>query len=105
MSAHIIISLDWSKPFEVLCDYSGVAFVVVLGQRRDKILNPIYYSIKDLNEAQKNYTMIEQDLLAVVFAFEKFRSYFLGRRVIVHTDHFALRYLMEKMDAKASFIR
>ena len=48
--------------------------------------------------------MTEQDLIAVVFDFEKFRFYFLGTRVIVHTDHSALRYLMAKKDAKQSFI-
>ena len=49
VSAPIIISPDWSKPFEVMCDASGVALGVVLGQRRDKILHPIYYSSKSLN--------------------------------------------------------
>ena len=52
MSAPIIISPDWSKPFEVMCDASGVALGIVLGQRRDKILHP-YYASKALNEAQK----------------------------------------------------
>ena len=41
----------------------------------------------------------------VVFAFEKFRSYLLGTRVIAHTDHIALRYLMAKKDVKLRFIR
>ena len=49
--------------------------------------------------------MTEQELLAVVFAFEKFRSYLLGTRVIVHTDHSALRYLMAKKDEKPRLIR
>ena len=76
-----------------------------MGQRRNKILHPIYYASKSLNEAQKNYTVTEQELLAVVFAFEKFRSYLLGTRVIVHTDHSALRYLMAKKDVKPRLIR
>ena len=83
-----------------MCDASRVALGVVLGKRKNKILHPIYYASKALNEAQKNYTLIEQELLAVVFAFEKFRSYLLGTRVIVHTDHSTLRYLMAKKDAK-----
>ena len=105
VSAAIIISPDWNNPFEVMCDASGVALCVVLGHRRNKILHPIYYACKALNEAQKNYTVTEQELLAVVFSFEKFRSYSLGTRVIVHTDHSALRYLMAKKDLKPRLIR
>lgn len=89
----------------MMCDASGVALGVVLGQRRDKILHPIYFASKALNEAQKNYTVTEQELVAVVFAFEKFRSYFLGMRVIVHIDHSSLRYLMAKKDMKPRLIR
>ena len=70
MSAPIIISPDRRKSFEVMCDASGVALAVVLGQTRDKMLNPVYYASKDLNESQKNYTVTEKELLAIVFAFE-----------------------------------
>ena len=104
VSAPIIIFPDWSKPFEVMCDNSGVAFCVVLGQRRDKIIHPIYYPNKDLNEAQKNYIVTEQDLLYVLFAFKKFCYYLLGMRVIMHTDYSSLRYLMAKKDAKPRLI-
>ena len=75
VSAPIIISPDWNSPFEVMCDASRVALCVVLGQRKNKILHPIYYASKALNEVQKNNTVSEQKLLAVVFALEKFRSY------------------------------
>ena len=53
VSAPIIISPDWSKPFEVMCDASGVALGIVLGQKRDNIIHPIYYASKALNDAQK----------------------------------------------------
>ena len=105
VSAPIIISPDWNSPFEVMCDASKVALCVVLGQRKNKILHPIYYASKALNEAQKNYIVTEQEILEVFFAFEKFRSYLLGTRVVVHTDHSALRYLMEKKDVKPMLIR
>ena len=68
--------------------------------RRDKILLPIYYAHKALNKAQKNYTVTEQEFHAVVFLFEKFCTYFLGMRVILHIDHSALRYFMAKNDVK-----
>ena len=87
-----------------MCDASGVALGVVLGQKKNKILRPIYYASKDINEAQKTYKMTEQELHAVVFAFEKFCSFLLGTRVIVHTYHSALRYLMAKKNAKPRLI-
>ena len=87
-----------------MCDASGVALGVVLGQRKNKILHPIYYASKALNKAQKNYRVTEQEFLALVFAFEKFLSYLLGTRVIVHTDHSTLRYFMAKKDAKPRLI-
>ena len=74
VSAPIIISPYWNSPFEVMCDASGIALGVVLGQRKNRILHPIYYASKALNEAQKNYTVTEQELLAVVFALENFSS-------------------------------
>ena len=77
---------------------------MVLGKRRDKILHPIYNASMALN-VQKNYTGTEQELLAVVFAFEKCHFYFLGIRVIVHTDLSALRYLMANKDVKPRLIR
>ena len=63
VSAPIIISPDWNSPFEVMCDASGVALGVVLGQRKNKILHPIYYASKTLNEAQKNYTLTDKNSL------------------------------------------
>nr|XP_009789506.1 PREDICTED: uncharacterized protein LOC104237117 [Nicotiana sylvestris] len=92
----IIIISDWSIPFELVCDSNGVATGVVLGQRHNKILHPVYYESKTLNGAQMNYTVTEQELLAIAYAFEKFWAYLLGSKVIVYTDHVALRYLMDR---------
>ena len=65
----------------------------------------IYYASKTLNEAQRNYTTIEKELLAIVFALDKFRAYLVGSFIIVFTDHLALKYLLTKQDAKARLIR
>ncbi|RVW19773.1 Transposon Ty3-G Gag-Pol polyprotein [Vitis vinifera] len=64
-----------------------------------------YYASKTLNEAQRNYTTTEKELLAVVFALDKFRAYLVGSFIIVFTDHSALKYLLTKQDAKARLIR
>ena len=58
-----------------------------------------------LNDVQLNYETIEKELLAIVFAFDKFRPYLIGNRVIVHNDHLAIKYLMTKKDAKPRLIR
>lgn len=48
---------------------------------------------------------MEKELLAIVYAFDKFRSYLLGSHTIVYTDHAAIRYLISKKDSKARLIR
>ncbi|KAK8619596.1 hypothetical protein V6N13_135878 [Hibiscus sabdariffa] len=96
---------DWNLPFELMCDASDYAVGAVLGQRKGKIFHPTYYASKTLNEAQVNYTTTEKELLAVIFAFDKFRSYLLGTKVTVFTDHSAIKYLLSKKDAKPRLIR
>ena len=68
-------------------------------------LSVIYYASRTLNDAQLNYATTEKELLAIVFVFYKFRSYLIGNRVIVHTDHSTIKYLMTKKDAKPREIR
>ncbi|XP_076941908.1 uncharacterized protein LOC143611612 [Bidens hawaiensis] len=105
VNAPILVAPDWSLPFELICDASDFAVGAVLGQRKDKHFHPIYYASKTLNDAQENYTTTEKELLAVVFAFDKFRSYLVLSKTIVYTDHAALRYLFAKKDAKPRLIR
>ncbi|CAN6677813.1 unnamed protein product [Malus baccata var. baccata] len=104
-SAPIIRPPDWSIPFELMCDASNYALGAVLGQRKDKQPHVIYYASRTLNDAQLNYSTTEKELLAIVFALDKFRSYLLGTKVIIYTDHAALKYLLTKKEAKPRLIR
>ena len=88
-----------------MCDANDYAMGAVLGQRTEKIFKAIHYASKTFNEAQENYSTTEKEMLAMVFACEKFRPYILGSHVIIHTDHTAIRYLMVKKDAKPRLIR
>ena len=104
-SAPIIAPPDWNLPFELMCDASDLAIGAVLGQRKDNLVHVIYYASKVLNANQRNYTTTEKELLAIVFAFDKFRSYLIGSKVIVFTDHSALKYLLAKQESKPRLIR
>nr|XP_016490707.1 PREDICTED: uncharacterized protein LOC107810438 [Nicotiana tabacum] len=66
-STPIIVTPDWSLPFELICDASGVSIGAVLSQRHNKVLHPVYYASKTLNGAQMNYTVTEQELLAIIY--------------------------------------
>nr|GFA70663.1 reverse transcriptase domain-containing protein [Tanacetum cinerariifolium] len=102
--APILIAPNWDQPFELMCDASNYAVGAVLGQRIEKHFRPIHYASKTMNQAETNYTTTEKEMLAVVYAFEKFRSYLIMNKSIVYSDHSALKYLFAKKDAKARLL-
>jgi hypothetical protein len=104
-SAPIMMAPDWSLPFKLMCDASDFGLGAILGQRINKVPYAIYYASRTLNDAQLNYSTTEKELLVVIFALEKFRSYLISSKVIVFTDHTALRYLFAKKEAKPRLIR
>ena len=105
IEAPILQSPNWDLPFEIMCNASGYAVGAVLGQRIEKKPTTIWYTSKTLAEAQMNYTTAEKELLAVVYALEKFRPYILGSKIVIYTDHAALKYLFSKKEAKSRLIR
>jgi len=105
VTAPIIIAPDWELPFELMCDASDYTVGAVLGQRKNKSFDAIYYASKILNENQVNYSTTEKELLAVIFALENFCSYLIGSKVIVFTDHATLKYLLTKGDSKPRLLR
>nr|GFD30953.1 reverse transcriptase domain-containing protein [Tanacetum cinerariifolium] len=102
--APILIAPDWDMPFELMCDGRDFAIGVVLRKRQEKNFRPIHYASKTMTEAETNYTTKEKEMLAVVYAFKKFRSYLILNKSIVYTDHSALEYLFAKKDSKARLL-
>nr|GFD23197.1 reverse transcriptase domain-containing protein [Tanacetum cinerariifolium] len=90
--APILIAPNWAQPFKLMCDANDFAVGAVLRQRIEKHFQPIRYASKTMNQAETNYTTTEKAMLAVVYAFEKFRSYLIMNKSIIYTDHSALKY-------------
>ncbi|GJS40487.1 reverse transcriptase domain-containing protein [Tanacetum coccineum] len=103
--APILIAPDWDLPFELMCDASDFAIGAVLGKRHEKHFRPIHYASKTMTEAESYYTTTEKEMLAVVYAFEKFRSYLILNKSIVYTNHSSLKHLFAKKDSKARLLR
>nr|GEW94196.1 reverse transcriptase domain-containing protein [Tanacetum cinerariifolium] len=103
--APILIAPNWDMPLELMYDASDFAIGVVLGQCRDKHFRSIHYASKTMTKAELEYTTTEKEMLAVVYAFEKFWSYLILNKSIVYTDHSALKYLFSKKDSKARLLR
>jgi hypothetical protein len=90
ISAPIIQRPNWKLRFEIMCDASDFVVGAVLGQTKDKKHYSISYTSKSLDGPQLNYATTKKELLVVVFAIDKFRSYLVGQKVIIYTDHAAL---------------
>ena len=100
-----MVAPDWNLPFELMCDARDYAIGAILGQKRERTFQVIYYASRTLNDAQLNYATTEKELLAIVFAFDKFWPYLIGNRVIVHINHSTIKYLITKNDTKPRLIR
>ena len=84
-----------------MCNASDYVVGAVFGQRRDKKPTTICYASKTLAEAQMNDMTTKKELLEVVYALDNFRPYILDNKIIIYTDHAALKYLLSKKEAKS----
>eukprot|EP00253_Pinus_taeda_P009719 PITA_09719 len=93
--APILRGPNWKLPFHISTDASDTTLGAVLGQ---KYLIPygIYYTSKNLTPTELNYTLTEKEFLVVFHAINKFRHYITCYETFVHTEHSAIRYLMNK---------
>ncbi len=93
----ILVFPDRSEEFHVHVDASSIALGIVLAQLGEgNIDHPIAFASRKLSTAEKNYTTIEREGLAMVYALQKFRHYLFGSHFKKFIDHFSLKYLVNK---------
>ncbi|XP_072078034.1 uncharacterized protein [Arachis hypogaea] len=95
-TAPIVRDPDWTQLFEIICDASNHTVGAALTQRDDKLPYIIAYSSKTLDAAQSNYTNTEKELLAIVHALNRFRSYLLGSKIVCG-GHFGPQRIAKKV--------
>ena len=78
---------DWSLPFHISTNASDTTIGGVLGQNEGQAPYAIYFISKNLTPAELNYTITENEFLAVIYAINNFHHYITGYEVFVHTDH------------------
>eukprot|EP00253_Pinus_taeda_P015821 PITA_15821 len=105
VTAPILRGPNWALPFHIHTDALNKAIGAALGKVEEKLPYAIYFVSKNLSKAKLNYTVTEKEFLAVVHSLNKFRHYITSYQTFVHTDHAAIRYLMNKPDVNARIIR
>nr|GEV24227.1 reverse transcriptase domain-containing protein [Tanacetum cinerariifolium] len=99
------IKVDKAKVDVIACYLIPLLSRVLSWGNEKKHFQLIHYASKTMTDAQAHYTTTEKELLAVVYAFEKFWPYLVLSKSIVYTDHSALKYLFNKEDAKSRLLR
>lgn len=96
---------DFSRPFNLTTDASNVAIGAVLSQGTIGQDLPVAYASRTLNESEQNYSVIEKELLAIVWATKYFRPYLYGRQFNIITDHKPLQWLFSLKDPNSKLLR
>ncbi|GJP62447.1 hypothetical protein CLOP_g19509 [Closterium sp. NIES-67] len=96
---------DLDRPYEVVTDASDIAIGAVLLQDFGDGLQPVAYESRKLHGAEKNYTVHDKEMLAIVHAFKTWRCYLTGADVTVRTDHKSLQYLRAQPNLNPRQIR
>ena len=102
----ILVQPDFTKEFVLITDASIEGLGAILTQKNEEGKEVVIaYASKTLNQAEKNYCITEQEMLAIVWGIEHFRRYLYGRKFIVMTDHLGCKILRKANDAKGKRAR
>jgi len=95
-AAELLVHPDFDKPFEVYCDASEYGIGCVLAQRHGDAVKPVQFCSKLFSKTQQNWHISEQEIYSVIYAVEKWRSYLIGKKFKVFTDHQNLEELFNR---------
>lgn len=96
---------NWGLTFYIHTDALDYVISVVLGQKVDSIEHVIYFINKNLQGAESNYTVTEKEVLAVIYVLNKFKHYIIGYEIFFHTNHSAIKYLVNKTTISGKLAR
>jgi hypothetical protein len=97
---------NFTKPFWIQTDASGFSIGSILSQKDDNgAERVIAYASRTLNKAEKAYSVIERELLAIIWSVKHFRHYIYGQKIILQTDHSPLKWLMSHKDSSSRLMR
>lgn len=89
----LLVHYDTTKPLVLACDASQYGIGAVLSHVIEGQERPVAYISRTLSAAEKNYSQIEKEALAIVYAVKKFHMYLYGRHFVIESDHRPLSFL------------
>jgi len=104
-STPVLVFPDFNVPFILTTDASTIGLGAVLSQVQEGIEKPISFASRQLNKAERAYSALELETLAVVWATKYFRCYLYGKKFLVRTDHAALKFLRNFADSNCRLMR